>query len=149
VNDLSEFSAKRRVEARETNPDFTLASDHRMIGSAKSVVHFSLLPPLLILILTDMIFFTPVFSAAALLSIFGGRVQDLEPFLLDERIPEGWESKSRCRFGLTLIQIFFSKVLWIEKGIDEKKYIEKKKAAAAVAAPASADTNESNQENRT
>lgn len=37
ITDLSEFSAKRRVEARETNPDFTLASNHQMVGSAKSV----------------------------------------------------------------------------------------------------------------
>jgi len=42
ITDLSEFSAKRRVEARETNPDFTLASNHRMIGSAKSVIFDSL-----------------------------------------------------------------------------------------------------------
>jgi len=82
-----------------------------------------------------------------LLSIFGGRVKDLEPFLLEERIPEGWESKSRCRFGLTLMKIGFSKVLWIEKGIDEKKCIEKKKKKAeAEAVPAQAGTH---QENRT
>lgn len=77
-----------------------------------------------------------------MLAIFGGRVKDLEIFLLEERIPEGWESKSRCRFGLTLVQIGFSKVLWIEKGIDEKKYIEKKAAAEAEAeaVPAQAGT---------
>lgn len=90
-------------------------------------------------------------SAAALLSIFGGRIKDLEPFLLEERIPEGWESKSRCQFGLTLVKIGFSNVLPIEKGIDEKKYIEKRKKAAeaeAEAVPAHAGTNDPHQENR-
>lgn len=42
------------------------------------------------------------------------------------------------------MKIGFSKVLWIEKGIDEKKCIEKKKEAEAV--PAQAGTH---QENRT
>jgi len=53
ITDLSEFSAKRRVEARETNPDFTLASNHQMIGSAKSVI-FDSLSPLSSVILNEL-----------------------------------------------------------------------------------------------
>jgi len=35
--DLSEFSAKRRVESRESNPHFTTSLFHRMFGSSKCV----------------------------------------------------------------------------------------------------------------
>jgi len=38
IKDLSNFSAKRRVDAREANPDFTLDQFHRMFGSSKSVI---------------------------------------------------------------------------------------------------------------
>lgn len=36
-----------------------------------------------------------------MLTIFGGKVDDLRAMLLEERIPEGWESRVRSRFGLT------------------------------------------------
>jgi len=35
--DLSEYSAKRRVDARATNPDFTLGLFHKVFGSSKCV----------------------------------------------------------------------------------------------------------------
>jgi len=35
IKDLSNFSVKRRVDAREANPDFTLSLFHRMFGSSK------------------------------------------------------------------------------------------------------------------
>lgn len=35
IRDLSNFSAKRRVDAREANPDFTLDFSHRLFGSSK------------------------------------------------------------------------------------------------------------------
>lgn len=35
IEDLSRFSARRRVEARETNPDFTLEKIHKSFGSSK------------------------------------------------------------------------------------------------------------------
>jgi len=44
IKDISEFSAKRRVDARETNPNFTLDFAHRMIGSAKSVIFHTFSP---------------------------------------------------------------------------------------------------------
>lgn len=37
VADLSRYSAKRRVEARATNPDFVLDKQHKMFGSSKCV----------------------------------------------------------------------------------------------------------------
>lgn len=36
-----------------------------------------------------------------MLTIFGGRIEDLRSILLEERIPDGWESRVRSRFGLT------------------------------------------------
>jgi len=42
--------------------------------------------------------------------------------LIEERIPEGWESRVRSRRGLTLTGSIF-KVLSIESGIDEEKYM--------------------------
>jgi hypothetical protein len=35
IEDISKYSTKRRVEARETNPEFTLESTHKIIGSTK------------------------------------------------------------------------------------------------------------------
>ena len=36
-----------------------------------------------------------------MLTIFGGRIDDLRTILLEERIPDGWEPRIRSRFGLT------------------------------------------------
>jgi len=89
--DLSRYSGKRRAESRATNPDFTLDKFHKVFGSANS---------------------------STLLTIFGGRLADLEPFLTEERIPEGWESRARSRMGLTFLA-FNRTVSKVEKGIKE------------------------------
>ncbi|KAF8888796.1 Chloroperoxidase [Infundibulicybe gibba] len=91
--DLSAYSAKRRVYAKATNPEFSLSLFHKMFGSSNS---------------------------STLLTIFGGRVDDLEEILIEERIPEGWESRIRKRMGLTMLT-FNRTVLKVELGIDEKK----------------------------
>ncbi|KAJ7512128.1 Chloroperoxidase [Mycena galericulata] len=90
--DLSRYSSKRRTEARATNPDFTLDTFHKLFGSSNS---------------------------STLLTIFGGKLTDLEPFLTEERIPEGWESRVRSRFGLTFLA-FNRTVLKVERGIKER-----------------------------
>ncbi|TFK40381.1 Chloroperoxidase [Crucibulum laeve] len=97
--DLSRYSAKRRVDARATNPHFTLSTFHKIFGSSNS---------------------------STLLTIFGGRVKDLEPILIEERLPEGWESRIRGRMGLTMTT-FNKTVLRVELGINEKKYIAENK----------------------
>ncbi|KAF7358966.1 putative sterigmatocystin biosynthesis peroxidase stcC [Mycena sanguinolenta] len=89
--DLSRYSSKRRTEARATNPEFTLDTFHKMFGSANS---------------------------STLLTIFGGRLADLEPILTEERIPEGWESRIRSRMGLTFMA-FNRTVFKVEGGIKE------------------------------
>ncbi|KAF8173711.1 Chloroperoxidase [Pholiota molesta] len=73
--DLSDYSAKRRVDAHATNPDFTLSTFHKVFGSSNS---------------------------STLITIFGGRVDDLESILIEERLPDGWESRIRKRLGLTM-----------------------------------------------
>ncbi|KAK7062495.1 putative sterigmatocystin biosynthesis peroxidase stcC [Favolaschia claudopus] len=92
ISDLSRYSGKRRSEARATNPDFMLDKFQKIFGSANS---------------------------STLLAIFGGKVQDLEPFLTKEQIPEGWESQIRSRMGLTFLA-FNGTVLKVEKGIKEE-----------------------------
>ena len=62
-------------------------------------------------------------SSSTLLTIFGGRVDDLETILIDERLPEGWESRIRKQLGLTITS-FNSTVLKVEFGINENKYKE-------------------------
>ena len=51
----------------------------------------------------------------------GGRVKDLEIFLNEERLPEGWESRVRKSRGLTNLA-FFKSALAVEKGVDESKF---------------------------
>lgn len=45
-------------------------------------------------------------------------MDDLKVILKEERLPEGWESRVRNPFGLTLAA-FNSTVLGVELGIDE------------------------------
>jgi hypothetical protein len=59
-------------------------------------------------------------SASTLLTILGGRVDDLTPFLLEERLPDGWESRVRSKFGLTFLT-FNKTVFKVEHGIEEGK----------------------------
>lgn len=64
-----------------------------------------------------------ILSSSTMLTIFGGRVADLESLLNEERLPDGWESQVRKRLGLTFAS-FNSTVLKVALGIDEKKYKE-------------------------
>jgi hypothetical protein len=101
--DLSKYSSKRRADARHYNKKFTLDLFHRIFGSSNS---------------------------STLLTIFGGRVKDLETVLLKEQLPEGWESRVRGQMGLTMATFNFT-VLPVEFGISEKKYLREKAAQEA------------------
>ena len=48
-------------------------------------------------------------------------MKDLEAFLTEERLQDGWESKIRKPHGLTLLT-FSRTVLAVENGIDESKF---------------------------
>jgi hypothetical protein len=133
AKDVSEYSAKRRVDAKATNPDFMLLLNHKLFGSSKCVSphHLDYLNWLLIRLLLYH------GSSSTMLTIFGGRVKDLESILVDERIPEGWESRIRKKMGLTFAAFNFT-VFKVEWGVNEKKYQAKVDAEAAAAASASA-----------
>ncbi|KAJ7189505.1 putative chloroperoxidase [Mycena pura] len=92
--DISRFSSKRRAHSRQKNPKFALENKHKIFGSA---------------------------NASTLLAIFGGAVADLEPFLTEERIPEGWEPKHRSHMGLTFMA-FNPTTFVVEMGIDEEPF---------------------------
>jgi len=64
-----------------------------------------------------------------MLTIFGGRIADLESILINEQIPEGWESRIRKKMGLTFAS-FNITVFKIEFGVNEKKYKAKIDASA-------------------
>lgn len=72
-------------------------------------------------------------SSSTLLTIFGGRVNDLESILIEERLPDGWESRITKQMGLT-IATFNSTVLKVEFGINEEKYKKEQAAASEEAA---------------
>jgi hypothetical protein len=58
-------------------------------------------------------------SASTLLTIFGGRMNDIYTFLTEERIPDGWESRVRDQMGLTFLA-FNRTVIGVELGIKEE-----------------------------
>jgi len=94
LKDLAAYSSKRRVDAKDSNPEYTLDTFHKLFGSSNS---------------------------ATMLTIFGGRVQDLKSLLIKEMLPEGWESRVRSQWGLTISK-FNLTVLPLEFSISEKKY---------------------------
>jgi len=105
--DLSRISSKRRAEARVAgNPDFELNKLHRTFGSSNS---------------------------STLLTIFGGRVEDLEVFLKKEQLPDKWESRIRKPHGLTITTFNLKTVQAVERGIDESKFTPVAKPETATA----------------
>ena len=46
-----------------------------------------------------------LFSTAMLLTSFRGNTADLKTFLIEERIPDGWESGSRDYLGMTFTKL--------------------------------------------
>lgn len=60
-------------------------------------------------------------SSATLLTAFGGRVNDLAAFLVEERLPEGWEPRIRYPHGLTILE-FNQTIFPLERGIRESDW---------------------------
>jgi len=89
--DISRQLAARRAHSKVTNPQYSQSFRHKMFASSNS---------------------------SGLLLIMGGRVDELRPWLVEERIPEGWESRYRTRTGLTMAEINKT-VLPIELGVDQ------------------------------
>ncbi|KAK1216607.1 hypothetical protein PQX77_020727 [Marasmius sp. AFHP31] len=95
-DDLARYSAKRRADSIANNPDYTLAKIHEFFSSSNN---------------------------STMLRIFGGRVDDLKIMLMEERIPEGWESACKARKGLTMAS-FNRTVIGLEK--TTKNYLKDK-----------------------
>jgi hypothetical protein len=55
-----------------------------------------------------------------MLTIFGGRVDDLRPMLVEERFVEGWEPRIASRYGLTMAA-FNGTVIPVEMGVKKAK----------------------------
>lgn len=90
--DLSASLSQRYADAKDTNPEFKpLSLAHKTFGAA---------------------------NASTMLTIFGGRVEDLRSVLLYERLPERWESRVRSHFGLTF-GAFNSTVFKVKRGVKE------------------------------
>ncbi|KAI0073601.1 Cloroperoxidase [Panus rudis PR-1116 ss-1] len=90
--DLARLLGKRRIEAKAKNPKFSLSFNHKLFGSS---------------------------NASTMLTILGGRVQDLRPWLLEERIPDKWQPRILSPMGLTFAE-FNSTVFRVELGIKEE-----------------------------
>jgi len=101
INDMSRILGKRRAHSKATNPAYSLSAFHKIFGSANS---------------------------STLLKIFGGRVDDMRTVLLEERLPDQWESRVRQPYGLTMLA-FNGTVLPVEFGIRESDWEDEVKKA--------------------
>jgi len=54
------------------------------------------------------------------MTIFGGRVEDVRRFLMEERLADHWEPKVRAPCGLT-IGAFAPTAIRVELGVKERK----------------------------
>ena len=110
--DLSRRLAVRRREAQTDNPQYSQDFGHKMFGASKYV--FVVLFPFPLLFSSAL-----VISASTLLTIFGGRVNDIYTLLTEERLPPYWESRVRDQMGLTMTT-FNRTVFRVELGIEDE-----------------------------
>ncbi|KAH9016836.1 Cloroperoxidase [Lactarius hengduanensis] len=92
AGDLSRRLGERRREAKANNGQYSQSTGHKLFGST---------------------------NGSTLLTVFGGRFDDIYTFLTEERLPEGWESRIRDQMGLTILA-FNRTVFRVELGIDEE-----------------------------
>jgi len=90
--DFSRCTSARREHSRKTNKQYTMSTIHRVFASANSAI---------------------------MMTTFEGRVKDLAPWLLEERIPDGWEPCVRDNMGLTLTKLNVT-TAQIELGVEEE-----------------------------
>jgi len=91
AKDLSTVLSHRRAHSKENNGQYTLSTGQKFFGSSNS---------------------------STLLFFFGGNVSQLRTFLLEERLPDGWETAVRTAKGLTIAS-FNTTVNKVEFGITE------------------------------
>jgi len=91
-SDLTRRLGERRREAQQSNSQYSQNQTQKIFGSS---------------------------NASTLLTTFGGRLSDIYPFLTEERLPDGWESRIRDQMGLTIFS-FNRTVYGVEFGIKEE-----------------------------
>jgi hypothetical protein len=106
IDDLAKISQRRRAESDAENPEYSLDKFHGTFGNSNS---------------------------STLLTIFGGRVDDLRTILLEERLPDNWESRVLAPKGLTFLT-FNKTVSKVDAGIKNKHFAKAGESAAARAA---------------
>lgn len=92
--DLIEDFLSTTKDSKTVAPaDLSRAITHRFKHSARNNPQFSL---------TGLQLFFAAANASTLLRIFGGDAVALRTILLEERIPDGWTTSNKTRFGLTM-----------------------------------------------
>ncbi|KIM71445.1 hypothetical protein PILCRDRAFT_819327 [Piloderma croceum F 1598] len=74
-SDLAKAFSQRQADSKANNPDFSMTNLLRMFAFG---------------------------NCAAIALVFGGKVEDLRPFLLEERIVDGWVPWTKKRYGITM-----------------------------------------------
>jgi hypothetical protein len=78
--DIAAFSRQRRADCKAHNPQFTLKLLHKLFSANNNSI---------------------------LYDVFGGRVDDLRTFLIEERFPQGWQPRYTKRYGYTMMALNF------------------------------------------
>lgn len=92
-----------------------MAFIHKMFGSSKYVG----------LTTRSVSSANKVCSASTILTHFNGNPVDLRPYLLEERLPDGWEPTMTDAMGLTMMK-FNNTVIPVEMLTDENQFRVKK-----------------------
>jgi len=96
AHDLAAQMSLRMEESRAANSGFSTSMIHRGFGCANS---------------------------ATMITVFGGEIPLLRTWLLEERLPDGWEPRNRDRLG-TSMAAFNRVLLGIYTKMDERKAME-------------------------
>jgi len=76
--DIGDFTRKRRIDCKSSNPQYTLKFIHQFFSGNNNAI---------------------------LYETTGGRVDDLDVFLHEERFPSHWQPRVRAKHGLTLMAL--------------------------------------------
>lgn len=90
--DLAHILSERYADSKARNPEFTTEIKTRLAGYNKCVDSTFQCKFLLM----------NTYSLGFLMSVFGGKVDDIRTFLVEERLPDGWEPYTKSYYGVTL-----------------------------------------------
>ena len=95
--DLSKALSQRQADSKANNPEFSRNLLVRFFGFGKLALQLSIA-----LVRSHVLSYHRPHSCAAIELVFGGKVDDLRPFLLEERIVDGWVPENKERYGITM-----------------------------------------------